>query len=58
MDLLLRDHGVADEGFRVQISRDEETIKVGQVLRPIDDDPVAMDLYTKAWDKIKAMSGN
>ena len=47
-----------DEDFRDQIILDEETIKVGQVLRPIDDDPVAMDLYTKAWDKIKAMSGN
>ena len=33
-----------------------ETIKRGQILRPIDDDPAAMELYNKAWDRIKATS--
>ena len=47
-----------DEELRDQIILDEETIKAGQVILPIDDDPVAMELYTKAWDKIKATSAN
>ena len=43
-----------DADYRNLITLTRETIKRGQVLRPIDDDPVAMELYNKAWDRIKA----
>ena len=43
-----------DEDYRKIITLPPETIKRGQVLRPIDDDPAAMELYNKAWDRIKA----
>ena len=33
---------------------DEATLKHGQVLISFDDKPAVMDLYNKAWDKIKA----
>ena len=32
---------------------DPETLKCGQVLKSIDD-PKVMELYNKAWDRIKA----
>ncbi len=47
-----------DEEYRAQIILTPEQIKAGQVILPIDDDPAAMELYTKAWDKIKATSAN
>ena len=43
-----------DADYRKVIILDPETLKRGQVLRPIDDDPSAMELYNKAWDRIKA----
>ena len=41
-----------DEDYRKVIVLDEETLKHGQVLKNLDDD--AMELYNKAWDRIKA----
>ena len=43
-----------DEDFRKQIILDPEAIKKGQVIRAIDTIPGAMELYNKAWDRIKA----
>lgn len=43
-----------DEGYRSQIVLSEEIITKGQPLMPVDDDPAVMELYNKAWDKIKA----
>lgn len=43
-----------DEDYRNQIVLDEETIAHGQVIAPIDD--ATLELYNKAWDKIKATS--
>ncbi len=40
--------------FRDQIILGDDTIKAGQVLLPVDDDAAVMELYTKAWDRIKA----
>ena len=45
-----------DEDYRKIIILDPATLKYGQVLKPIDDDPSAMELYNKAWDRIKATS--
>ena len=45
-----------DDDYRKLIVLPPETIKRGQILRPIDDDPAAMELYNKAWDRIKATS--
>ena len=43
-----------DEDYRKKIVLDEKTVSRGQMLRPIDDDPKVMELYNKAWDRIKA----
>ena len=42
-----------DEEYRKQILLDAETLKHGQVLKGFDD-PKVMELYNKAWDRIKA----
>jgi len=42
-----------DDEYRKLIVLDEETLKRGRVLTPIED-PAVMELYNKAWDKIKA----
>lgn len=41
-----------DEELKSLIILDDETISKGNVIRPLDD--AAMELYNKAWDKIKA----
>ena len=41
-----------DEDYRRLIVLDEETLKHGQVLANLDD--AVMELYNKAWDRIKA----
>ena len=43
-----------DEDYRNQIILDKETIEHGQVLKSFDDQPEVMELYNKAWDRIKA----
>ena len=44
-----------DEDYRKLIVLDPETLARGQVLRGFDDQPEVMELYNKAWDRIKAM---
>ena len=43
-----------DEGLKDIIVLKPEQLKVGQVLKGFDDQPAVMELYNKAWDKIKA----
>ncbi len=43
-----------DPEYRSLIILDEETLKHGQVLTSFDDRPEVMELYNKAWDRIKA----
>ena len=43
-----------DENYRNQIILDEATLEHGHVLKSFDDQPEVMELYNKAWDKIKA----
>ena len=43
-----------DEDYRKLIVLNDEQLRNGQVLDSIDDKPGAMELYNKAWDKIKA----
>ena len=43
-----------DEDYRKLIVLDEATLKRGQVLKGFDDQPAVMELYNKAWDRIKA----
>ena len=43
-----------DDDYRRLIVLDDATIAHGQVLRAIDDDPKVMEMYNKAWDRIKA----
>jgi len=43
-----------DPEYRALIVLNEEQIKRGQVIRNIDEIPGAMELYSKAWDRIKA----
>ena len=43
-----------DEGLRKLIILSPEQLKMGQVLKNLDDQPAVMELYNKAWDKIKA----
>ncbi len=43
-----------DEDYRDLIILDEETIARGQVLRGFDDRPEVLELYNKAWDRVKA----
>ena len=45
-----------DDDYRKLIVLSPDTIKRGQVLLPIDDDNATMELYNKAWDRIKATS--
>ena len=45
-----------DADYRKVIILDSETIKRGQVLKTIEDDPAVKALYDKAWDRIKATS--
>ncbi len=47
-----------DEDFRDQIMLDADDVKRGQLILPIDDDAKVMEMYTKAWDRIKATSAN
>ncbi len=41
-----------DDDYRKLIVLDDETMKRGQVITPVDD--ATMELYNKAWDRIKA----
>ena len=43
-----------DPDYRALIVLDGETIKRGQVIRGFDAQPEVMELYNKAWDRIKA----
>ncbi len=43
-----------EPSYRNQIVLSKDVITKGQVLMPIDDDPAVMELYNKAWDRIKA----
>ena len=43
-----------DAGLRDIIVLKPELLAKGQVLRNLDDQPAVMELYNKAWDKIKA----
>ena len=43
-----------DEDYRKLIVLSPEQLKRGQVLKGFDDQPAVMELYNKAWDKIKA----
>lgn len=43
-----------DEDYRKVIILDEATLKRGQVLKGFDDRPAVMELYNKAWDRVKA----
>ena len=43
-----------DPEYRAIIILDAETLSCGQVIRGFDDNPEVMELYAKAWDKIKA----
>ena len=43
-----------DEDYRKIIVLDKATLTKGQVLKGFDDNPAVMELYNKAWDKIKA----
>ena len=43
-----------DEGLRDIIVLKPEQLKLGQVLKGFDDKPAVVELYNKAWDKIKA----
>jgi spermidine/putrescine transport system substrate-binding protein len=44
-----------EEDFRSQIILPEELLSKARLLKPLDD--AAMELYNKAWDKIKATGG-
>lgn len=43
-----------DEDYRKLIVLPPETIRRGQVLKPVDDDAKVKELYDRAWDRIKA----
>ena len=43
-----------DADYRAQIVLSPEALKHGRLLRGFDDQPAVMELYNKAWDKIKA----
>lgn len=43
-----------DQEYRDLIILDAEQLAKGQVLKNLDDQPAVMELYNKAWDKIKA----
>lgn len=44
-----------DENLRKRIILDPEVISSGQLMRGVEDIPGARDLYSKAWDKIRAV---
>ena len=51
----LKKAGMSAEEVGNVLSRlDKATLKKGQVLKGFDDNPAVMELYNKAWDKIKA----
>ena len=43
-----------DPGFRAMITLSPAQLNAGQVLRGFDDQPGVMELYNKAWDRIRA----
>ncbi len=43
-----------DADYRAQIIPGADVLKYGQVLRGFDDQPAVMELYNKAWDRVKA----
>ena len=43
-----------DPEYRSIIIVPEDKLALGQVLKGFDDKPEVMELYNKAWDKIKA----
>ena len=43
-----------DADYRAKIVLSDEMLKHGQVLLSFDDQPAVMELYNKAWDRIKA----
>lgn len=43
-----------DEDYRAQIVLPEEKLKSGQVLKGFESQPEVLELYNKAWDRIKA----
>ena len=43
-----------DPGFRAMITLSPAQLNSGQVLRGLDDQPGVMELYNKAWDRIRA----
>jgi spermidine/putrescine transport system substrate-binding protein len=43
-----------DEDYRAQIVLPEEKLKSGQVLKGFENQPEVLELYNKAWDRIKA----
>ena len=43
--------------YRALIIPDDATIRRGQLIRGFADDPEAMELYNKAWSKIRAAEG-
>jgi spermidine/putrescine transport system substrate-binding protein len=43
-----------EEDYRSLIVMDPKTLARGQVLKSFDDQPEVMELYNKAWDRIKA----
>ena len=43
-----------DEDYRALIVLDADTLARGQILRGFDDRPDVMELYNKAWDRVKA----
>lgn len=45
-----------DEDYRKQIVLPDELLSRGRVLKGFDGNPAAMELYNKAWDRIKATS--
>ena len=43
-----------DEDLAALILLDEETLARAQILRGFDDRPDVLELYNRAWDRIKA----
>ena len=43
-----------DEDYRNLVLLDDETLARGQVLRGFDDRPDVIELYNRAWDRVKA----
>lgn len=47
---------ILDEDIKNMIILDEETLKRGQLIKPISGTPGAVELYEDAWETIKAMN--